>query len=149
MISTRSDTDIKLNIEGESRCCPQVDQSGILIKVTDGIVTLSGHVRNFFHKYGAEDAVKRVAGVLAIANDIQVYSSQANAPPDPLLARSTKKQRWRRPSGGASKEPEITGGKGETRTREPPGILSSTTCQGAPVAIGTTKHNRFPQIPAR
>lgn len=86
-MGTRSDTDIKLNIEGELRCCPQVDESGVLVKVTDGIVTLSGYVRNFFHKYGAEDAVKRVAGVIAIANDIQGYSSQASAPPDPLLAR--------------------------------------------------------------
>jgi osmotically-inducible protein OsmY len=86
-VGTRSDTDIKLNIEGEFSCCPQMDESGILVKVTDGIVVLSGYVRNFFDKYGAEDAVKRVAGVVAIANDIQVGALQTSATCDPLLAR--------------------------------------------------------------
>jgi osmotically-inducible protein OsmY len=82
-----SDTEIKLNIEAALWSCPQIDESGIVVKVTDGIVMLSGYVRNFFDKYRAEDAVKRVAGVIAIANDIQVHSSLAGAPPDPLLAR--------------------------------------------------------------
>lgn len=86
-MGTRSDTDIKLNIEGELSCCPQVDESGIRVKVTDGIVVLSGYVRNFFDKYGAEDAVKRVASVVAIANDIQVGTLQTSATCDPLLAR--------------------------------------------------------------
>ena len=50
-----------------------------------------------------------------------------------------------------------TGGKGGTRTLDP-GIMSlllrarqllySTACQGTPVAIGTTKHNRARRIPA-
>jgi osmotically-inducible protein OsmY len=38
-------------------------------------VRLSGYVRNLFDKYGAEDAVRRVAGVSAIANDIIVRSA--------------------------------------------------------------------------
>jgi osmotically-inducible protein OsmY len=37
-----------------------------------GAVRLSGYVRNLFDKYGAEDAVRRVAGVAAVANDILV-----------------------------------------------------------------------------
>lgn len=86
-MSTRSDDDIKHNIEAELRCCPHVDETDIAVKVTEGIVTLTGYVRNFFHKYGAEDAVKRVAGVIAIANDIQIHAPQAAAPSDPELAR--------------------------------------------------------------
>jgi osmotically-inducible protein OsmY len=81
----RSDSDIKHNVEAELRCCPDVDETDIAVKVTGGTVTLTGYVRNFFHKYGAEDAVKRVAGVVAIANDIQVQASAAVS--DPELAR--------------------------------------------------------------
>jgi osmotically-inducible protein OsmY len=54
--------------------------------VIDGTVTLTGLVRNLFHKYGAEDAVKRVAGVVGVANNIQVQSLPGRAS-DPELAR--------------------------------------------------------------
>lgn len=70
-MNTRSDSDIRQNVEAELRCCPQVDETDIEVKVNGGIVTLTGYVRNFLHKYGAEDAAKRVAGVVAVANDIQ------------------------------------------------------------------------------
>lgn len=86
-MDTRNDTEIKLNIESALWSCPQIDESGIVVKVTDGIVMLSGYVRNFIDKYSAEDAVKRVAGVVAIANDIQVCASQTSATCDPLVAR--------------------------------------------------------------
>ena len=86
-MNTRSDSDIKDNVEGELRCNPHVDETDIAVKVAGGIVTLTGYVRNFFHKYGAEDAVKRVAGVIAIANDIQLLAPQSGAVSDPELAR--------------------------------------------------------------
>ena len=50
----RPDSDITLNVEGELRCHPDIDETDIAVKVADGIVTLTGYVRNFFHKYGAE-----------------------------------------------------------------------------------------------
>lgn len=87
-MNTRSDSDIKHNAEAELRCCPLVDETDIAVKVSDGIVTLTGYVRNFFHKYGAEDAVKRVAGVVAIANDIQLLAPRSGAVSDPELARA-------------------------------------------------------------
>ena len=85
-MKTRSDAEIRTAVEEELRCCPDIDESDIAVKVTGGLVTLMGFVRNFFHKYGAEDAVMRVAGVTAVANDIQVLSPCAAAS-DPELAR--------------------------------------------------------------
>jgi osmotically-inducible protein OsmY len=82
----RSDDDIRKNVEAELRCCPDVDETDIAVKVTRGTVTLTGFVRNVFHKYGAEDAVKRVAGVAAVANDIQLQSL-LGAVSDPEIAR--------------------------------------------------------------
>lgn len=83
----RCDSDIKLNVEGELNCCPNIDETDIAVKVAGGIVTLTGYVRNFFHKYGAEEAVKRVRGVIAIANDIQVLLPQSTVASDPEIAR--------------------------------------------------------------
>ena len=85
--NVRSDSDIKCNVEAELRCNPCVDETDIAVKVTGGIVTLTGYVRNFLHKYGAEDAVKRVAGVVAIANDIQLVAQHYDVVSDPELAR--------------------------------------------------------------
>ena len=38
----------------------------------DGVVTLSGHVTSYAEKFAAERAAKRVLGVLAVANEIDV-----------------------------------------------------------------------------
>lgn len=84
----RSDSDIQQRIEAELWCCPDVDETDIGVRVAGGVVTLTGYVRNFFHKYGAEDAVKRVPGVVAIANDIQVQALEPVLVSDPELARA-------------------------------------------------------------
>ena len=74
-----SDTDIRRQVESELFACPDVDETDIAVKVTNGTVTLTGYARSFFEKYGAEDAVKRVRGVTAVANVIQVHSRSAAA----------------------------------------------------------------------
>jgi osmotically-inducible protein OsmY len=87
-VNMRSDSDVKHNVEAELRCCPNVDETDIAVKVNGGIVTLTGYARNFFHKYGAEEAVKCVVGVVAIANDIQLLPLQAGVVSDPEIARA-------------------------------------------------------------
>jgi len=71
-MESRSATDIRHQVESELFACPDVDETDIAVKVTDGTVTLTGYARSFFDKYGAEDALKRARGVSAVANDIQV-----------------------------------------------------------------------------
>ena len=68
----RADGELKQDVEAELRCHPDVDETGIAVDVMSGVVRLSGYVRNLFDKYGAEDAVRRVAGVDTVANDIMV-----------------------------------------------------------------------------
>lgn len=51
---------------------PSVNATHIGISVSDGIVTLTGHVPSFAEKYAAERATKRVFGVQAIANELDV-----------------------------------------------------------------------------
>ena len=72
MQAAQSDHVVQRAVEAELRCHPQVDETDMLVEVKDGIVTLSGYARNLFQKYGAEDAVKRVAGVADVVNEIEL-----------------------------------------------------------------------------
>lgn len=51
---------------------PALNDAGIGVSVENGAVTLTGHVRSFAEKRAAEKAAARVAGVVAVANDIEV-----------------------------------------------------------------------------
>jgi osmotically-inducible protein OsmY len=82
----RSDTDVERAVEAELICHPIVDDTDIVVSVKDGVVSLSGYVRNLFHKYGAEDAAKRVAGVAAVANDIELHRGVRRELTDPQIA---------------------------------------------------------------
>ncbi len=52
---------------------PSVDSAHIGIAVTDGVVTLSGHVPNYAQKLEAERTARSVRGVKAIAQEIDVH----------------------------------------------------------------------------
>ena len=84
----RADSDIQRQVESELFACPDVDETDIAVKVTDGAVTLTGFARSFFDKFGAEDAVKRVRGVTAVANAIEVRPRFPPALTDPEIARA-------------------------------------------------------------
>jgi len=83
----QSDNEIRRAVEAELSCHPLVDDTDLLVTVKDGVVTLSGYARNLFQKYGAEDAVKRVAGVIAVANTIALYRGLRLNLTDPEIAR--------------------------------------------------------------
>ncbi len=68
----KTDMNIRSDVENELRWDPSLDEKGILVKVENGIVTLQGSVPHFSDRCSAEQVVKRVAGVRAIANDIEV-----------------------------------------------------------------------------
>lgn len=52
---------------------PRVDSSEISVTATgDGVITLEGEVPTFWQKRAVEAAAKRVAGVRAVANDLEV-----------------------------------------------------------------------------
>jgi len=50
-------------------------------------VTLTGFVRSYSQRYAAENDAKRVAGVAAVANDIEVRLPSVDQRPDPEIAR--------------------------------------------------------------
>src|SRR3984893_6834147 len=83
----RSDIDIKRDVEAELRWNPDIDATDIAVAVKNGVVTLSGFVRSYAQKSEAEQTAKRVNGVAAIANDIEVRLPIFNQRPDPEIAR--------------------------------------------------------------
>ena len=51
---------------------PEVDASAVGVSATKGTVTLTGYIDTYAGKLAAERAAKRVVGVRAVANDIDV-----------------------------------------------------------------------------
>lgn len=68
----KSDREIQLDTLRELEYEPSVDPAHIGVTVKDGIVTLAGHVTSYWEKYAAEKAARRVAGVRAVANELDV-----------------------------------------------------------------------------
>jgi osmotically-inducible protein OsmY len=83
----RSDRDVERDVKEELEWNPDLDASNIAVSVKDGVVTLAGYVQSYTDKYEAEAAAKRVAGVSAVANDLEVRLPSIDERPDPEIAR--------------------------------------------------------------
>ena len=68
----KTDAQLKTDILSELEFEPSVKATDIGVLVKDGTVTLNGYATSYGEKYNAVTATKRVAGVTAIADDIEV-----------------------------------------------------------------------------
>jgi osmotically-inducible protein OsmY len=68
----RTDTNIQSDVLAELKWQPNVNAADIGVSVKDGIVTLTGSVPSYTERYEAELAAKRVYGVKAVVNEIEV-----------------------------------------------------------------------------
>lgn len=97
MINTfdKTDTEIKTDVLSELKYDPSLKVTEIGVLVTDGIVTLNGYATSFDEKLAAVHAVKRVAGVVAIADDIELHIPDANHRTDgEIAAAAAHKIAW-------------------------------------------------------
>jgi osmotically-inducible protein OsmY len=67
-----SDIDLQQDVLDELKWEPSVNAAQIGVSAKDGVVTLTGYVSSYAEKYAAEKAAKRLHGVRAIANEIDV-----------------------------------------------------------------------------
>jgi osmotically-inducible protein OsmY len=67
-----TDEEIQRDVLAELKWDAQVQPNEIGVSVKDGVVMLTGWVDSYLKKWAAEDAAHRVAGVKAVANDIEV-----------------------------------------------------------------------------
>jgi osmotically-inducible protein OsmY len=69
---TKTDTQLKQDIEAELRWDPRINAAQIGVSVDKGVVSLLGGVDTYAERWAAEDATKRVSGVRTIAQDLKV-----------------------------------------------------------------------------
>ena len=83
-----TDKEIRDAVLRELEWEPMVQSTEIGVAVKDGIVTLSGFVDSYSKKYHAERAAKRVEGVRAVVNDLEVKLPSSSVRTDEDLARA-------------------------------------------------------------
>jgi len=84
----KNDVQIQASIIDELRWDPILNAAEIGVTVKNGIATLSGVVDSYAKKIAAENAAKRVTGVRAVAEDIQVGPSDALQRSDTEIAQA-------------------------------------------------------------
>jgi len=68
----KTDSSLQRDVLDELAWEPSVHGERIGVSVRDGVVSLAGDVATYAEKFSAEDAVKRVAGVQAIVEELKV-----------------------------------------------------------------------------
>ena len=86
----KTDAEIQQDVLRELKWDTRVDQTDVGVAVDDGVVTLSGTVTNWATRYAAMQAAHRVAGVLDVANDIQVKPPGSGTPNDTEIAQAVR-----------------------------------------------------------
>ncbi|TGD97693.1 BON domain-containing protein [Methylobacterium nonmethylotrophicum] len=81
-----TDKDLPRDVLDELDFDPSLDAAEIGVAVSEGVVTLTGHVGSDAEQVGAERAVRRAKGVRAIAQEIEVRFPQAKKVMDDRIA---------------------------------------------------------------
>lgn len=68
----KTDTQIHHDVLGELKWDSRVDETEVGVEVDNGVVTLTGTVTSWAKRMAAQEAARRVIGVLDVANDIKV-----------------------------------------------------------------------------
>jgi osmotically-inducible protein OsmY len=85
---TKTDEQIQRDVLAELKWDARVRPNEIGVAVKDGVVTLTGHVPSYAEKYGAERAAKRVYGVKAVADELDVKLPGTLKRTDEAIARA-------------------------------------------------------------
>ena len=88
----RSDEEMKIDVLAELEFNPSVKVSDIGVLVKDGTVTLNGYATSYGERFAAIRSAKRVAGVKAIADDIEVRLPDSSRRSDGDIASAAAHQ---------------------------------------------------------
>jgi osmotically-inducible protein OsmY len=78
----KTDWELRRDVERELEWDPSIDARNIGVAAKNGVVTLTGYVSSYADKWRAERIAKRVSGVTALANEIEVKLSTERTDPD-------------------------------------------------------------------
>lgn len=84
----KSDLQIQKDVMEELHWDPILNSSEIGVAVKNGVVTLSGKVKTFTQKLAAEKDARKISGVKAIAEDIQIGVSPSLQKTDAEIAEA-------------------------------------------------------------
>jgi osmotically-inducible protein OsmY len=84
----KTDSKLREDVMNQLSWEPNLDEKKIGVAVENGVVTLSGVVNNYAHKTAAEKAAKKVFGVKAVAEDIEVKYGDAFKKTDTEIAKA-------------------------------------------------------------
>jgi len=79
---TPADQWLRVSVARQLQTDPSFDASMIGVTHADGVVTLSGYVDTYAGRLAAERAARRVYGVKAVANELEVKLAQDRIDPD-------------------------------------------------------------------
>ena len=82
----KTDADLKRDVAAELAWDPAVKSTAIGVAVKDGVVTLTGHLDTFAEKHAVARAMQRVAGVKAIALELDVKLAPVHQRSDTEIA---------------------------------------------------------------
>lgn len=82
----KSDEHLQRDVLDELKWEPSLDAAQIGVTARAGVVTLTGHVPIYAKKHTAEEVTKRVHGVRAVANELEVRPSDAHLRDDEDIA---------------------------------------------------------------
>jgi osmotically-inducible protein OsmY len=84
----KTDTQLQRDVLDELAWEPSVDAASIGVAAAEGVVTVTGHVKSYGERMAAEKAAKRVEGVLAVADAIEVKLPTSSVRDDADIARA-------------------------------------------------------------
>ena len=94
-MNTSDDRQLRQRVMAALEWEPMVDAANIGVAAKDGIVTLTGHVASYAQKLAAEEAVRRVRGAKAIAEEIEVrLPSDKKTADDEIAERALRILSW-------------------------------------------------------
>jgi osmotically-inducible protein OsmY len=88
----KSDEEMKIDVLAELEFDPSVRVTDIGVLVKDGTVTLNGYATSYGERFAAVRSAKRVAGVRAIADDIEVKLPDSSVRSDGDIALAAAHQ---------------------------------------------------------
>lgn len=86
----KTDSQIQQDVIAELKWEPSINAAEVGVEVKNGVVTLAGHVASYGEKWDAERAAQRVAGVKALAVEIDVALGGSSKRNDADIARSVE-----------------------------------------------------------
>lgn len=95
-LALKSDRELQQDVLAELRWEPSLEAAHIGVAVTEGVVTLTGSVPSYLHKWAAERAAHRVSGVKVVVNELEVRppGSEAEKTDEDIATAAVQALKW-------------------------------------------------------